>query len=63
MTGTPIAELLVDLHITRWHPRPHVSDDNPCGEANFKTSPPSTTPMRLTPVSEAHDCERLRPSR
>ncbi|MFJ9367827.1 transposase [Nocardia sp. NPDC101769] len=37
MTSKPVAELLVDLHITRSHSRPHVSNDNPYSEANFKT--------------------------
>ncbi len=29
MTSKPVAELLIDLHITRSHSRPHVSNDNP----------------------------------
>jgi putative transposase len=29
--------LLVDLDVTRTHSRPHVSDDNPFSEAQFKT--------------------------
>ncbi|MFE9328377.1 transposase [Nocardia sp. NPDC052278] len=37
MTSKPVAELLVDLHITRSHSRPLVSNDNPYSEANFKT--------------------------
>ncbi len=37
MTSKPVAELLIDLHITRSHSRPHVSNDNPYSEANFKT--------------------------
>ncbi len=28
---------MIDLHITRSHSRPHVSNDNPYSEANFKT--------------------------
>ncbi|WP_458689118.1 integrase core domain-containing protein [Nocardia tengchongensis] len=37
MISNPISELLIDLTITRCHSRPHVSDDNPYSEANFKT--------------------------
>lgn len=37
MTGKPLAQLLVDLGITRSHSRPHTSDDNPFSEAQFKT--------------------------
>jgi len=37
MTSKPVAQLLVDLGVTRTHSRPHVSNDNPYSEANFKT--------------------------
>jgi putative transposase len=37
MTSKPVAQLLVDLGIVRSHSRPHVSDDNPYSEAQFKT--------------------------
>jgi len=37
MRSKPVASLLVDLDITRSHSRPHVSDDNPYSEAQFKT--------------------------
>jgi putative transposase len=37
MTSKPVAQLLVDLGVTRSHSRPHVSNDNPYSEANFKT--------------------------
>jgi putative transposase len=37
MTGKPLAQLLVDLGVTRSHSRPHTSDDNPFSEAHFKT--------------------------
>lgn len=37
MTSRPAASLLADLGITQSHSRPHVSDDNPCGDAQFKT--------------------------
>src|ERR1019366_1580095 len=32
-----VAALLVDLEVAKPHSRPHVSDDNPCSEAQFKT--------------------------
>ena len=37
MRSKTVAELLVDLVITKSHSRPHVSDDNPYSEAQFKT--------------------------
>ena len=37
MTSKPVAQLLIDLGIARSHSRPHVSNDNPYSEANFKT--------------------------
>ena len=37
MTSKPVAQLLVDLGVARSHSRPHVSNDNPFSEANFKT--------------------------
>jgi putative transposase len=37
MTSKPVAALLADLDITQSHSRPHVSDDNPFSEAQFKT--------------------------
>ena len=37
MTSKPVALLLADLGITKSHSRPHVSDDNPYSEAQFKT--------------------------
>ncbi len=37
MTSKPVAFLLVDLGITKTHSRPHVSNDNPFSEAQFKT--------------------------
>ena len=56
MTSKPVAFLLADLGITQSHSRPHVSDDNPFSEAQFKTlkygpislagSPPSRPPGR-----------------
>jgi putative transposase len=37
MTSKPVALLLADLGITKTHSRPHVSDDNPYSESQFKT--------------------------
>jgi putative transposase len=37
MKSKPVALLLSDLGITKTHSRPHVSDDNPFSESNFKT--------------------------
>jgi putative transposase len=37
MRSKPVALLLADLGIARSHSRPHVSDDNPYSEAQFKT--------------------------
>ena len=37
MRSKPVAMLLVDLNVARSHSRPHVSDDNPYSEAQFKT--------------------------
>jgi putative transposase len=37
MTSKVVAELLVDLGVAKTHSRPHVSNDNPFSEAQFKT--------------------------
>lgn len=37
MTSQTVAQLLADLGVTKTHSRPHVSDDNPYSEAQFKT--------------------------
>jgi putative transposase len=37
MRSKSVALLLVDLAVTKSHSRPHVSDDNPYSEAQFKT--------------------------
>jgi transposase InsO family protein len=41
MTSKPVAMLLADLGVTKSHSRPHLPDDNPYSESQFKTS--STT--------------------
>lgn len=37
MTSKPVAFLLANLGVTKTHSRPHVSNDNPYSEAQFKT--------------------------
>jgi len=37
MTSKPVAFLLADLGVTQSHSRPHVANDNPFSEAQFKT--------------------------
>ena len=37
MASTPVAFLLADLGVTKSHSRPHVSNDNPYSESQFKT--------------------------
>jgi len=37
MTSKVVAQLLSDLGVTKTHSRPHVSNDNPFSEAQFKT--------------------------
>jgi len=37
MASRPVAFLLADLGVTKTHSRPHVSNDNPYSEAQFKT--------------------------
>ena len=37
MKSKPVAFLLADLGATKSHSRPHVSNDNPFSEAQFKT--------------------------
>jgi putative transposase len=37
MTSRPVTFLLADLGVTQSHSRPHVSNDNPFSESQFKT--------------------------
>ena len=37
MRSKPVALLLADLGVTKTHSRPHVSDDNPFSESQFRT--------------------------
>jgi putative transposase len=47
MTSKVVEQLLVDLGVTKTHSRPHVSNDNPYSEAQFKT-------MKYRPEFPAH---------
>ena len=38
MTSKKVSQLLIDLGVRRTHSRPHVSNDNPFSEAQFKTT-------------------------
>jgi len=54
MTSRTVAQLLADLGVTRSHSRPHVSDDNPYSEAQFKTLKHSPRfPERFTSLAHA----------
>ena len=37
MSSKPVAFLLADLGVTKTHSRPHVSNDNPYSESQFRT--------------------------
>jgi putative transposase len=37
MTSKPVALLMADLGVTKTHSRPHISNDNPFSESQFKT--------------------------
>ena len=37
MKSKPVAFLMADLGVTKTHSRPHVSDDNPYSESQFRT--------------------------
>jgi putative transposase len=54
MTSKCVAHLLADLGVTKTHSRPHVSDDNPFSEAQFKTVKYHPTfPERFGSVADA----------
>ncbi len=61
MTAKTVAELLVDLGVQKSHSRPHVSDDNPYSEAQFKTVKyHATFPDRFGAIQDARAfCRRL----
>ena len=54
MTSTTVAELLIDLGVTKSHSRPHTSNDNPFSESHFKTMKyRPQVPDRFESVEEA----------
>ncbi len=54
MTSKPVAFLLADLGITKSHSRPHVSNDNPYSESQFKTLKYRPGfPVRFTSIEDA----------
>jgi putative transposase len=61
MTAKPVAMLLSDLGVTRSHSRPHVSNDNPFSEAQFKTLKYCPEfPKRLGSIEDARSfCRRF----
>jgi putative transposase len=61
MTAKPVALLLADLGVTRSHSRPHVPDDNPYSESQFKTLKRHPTfPERFGSLQEARGfCQRF----
>src|SRR2546422_11645089 len=64
MTSKPVALLLADLGVTKTHARPHVSNDNPFSEAQFKTLKYRPTfPTRFGAIQDARvHCQALVPS-
>jgi putative transposase len=55
MTSKPVAFLLADLGMTRSHSRPHVSNDHPYSESQFKTLKYRPVfPARFASMEEAH---------
>jgi putative transposase len=61
MTAKPVALLLADLGVTKSHSRPHVPDDNPYSESQFKTLKHHPTfPGRFGSLQEARAfCRRF----
>jgi putative transposase len=61
MTSKSVAMLLADLGVTRSHSRPHVSDDNPYSESQFKTLKHHPTfPDRFGCIQDARGfCQRF----
>jgi putative transposase len=61
MTSQPVAMLLSDLGVTRSHARPHVPDDNPYSESQFKTLKHHPTfPDRFGCIQDARAfCQRF----
>jgi putative transposase len=61
MTSKPVAMLLADLGVTKSHSRPHVPDDNPYSESQFKTLKHHPTfPDRFGCIQDARAfCQRF----
>lgn len=61
MRSKPVANLLVDLDVAKSHSRPHVSDDNPYSESQFKTMKYRPEfPERFGCIGDARDhCQRF----
>ncbi len=54
MTSKTVAQLLADLGVLKSHSRPHVSNDNPFSEAQFKTLKYSPRfPARFASIADA----------
>jgi putative transposase len=54
MTSKTVTQLLADLGVLQSHSRPHVSNDNPFSESNFKTLKYSPTfPKRFAGIDHA----------
>lgn len=54
MTSKPVAFLMADLGVTKTHSRPHVSNDNPYSESQFKTMKYRPDfPQRFNSIQEA----------
>jgi putative transposase len=55
MTAKPVALLLAELGVTKSHSRPHVSNDNPYSESQFRTMKYRPTfPDRFGSYQDAH---------
>ena len=63
MTSKPVALLMADLGVTKTHSRPHVSDDNPYSESQFKTMKYRPEfPERFGSIEDARSfCQRFFP--
>ena len=61
MKSKTVAFLLADLGVTKTHSRPHVSDDNPYSESQFKTLKYRPDfPERFGSIQDARDfCQRF----
>lgn len=60
MTSKGVEQLLVDLGVTKTHSRPHVSNDNPYSEAQFKTMTCAELVEVSTARSSRHRLARYR---